>query len=98
MERLKIGELVLGEGLCREKIKCASIRLLVQGGKYWQIIGKSLSTGRAGRKDNVLPGPGMSPCFKLMRVEAVDPGCDQRLFDGSRQILREGMRLCGTGR
>ena len=44
-------------------------------------------------KDDVLACTGMSPGFELVGVEGMDPGRDQSLFNGSRQILREGMGL-----
>ncbi len=38
----------------------------------------------------------MRPGFELVRVKGMNPSCDQRLFNGSRQIIREGMRLRGA--
>src|SRR5688572_12714152 len=35
----------------------------------------------------------MSPGFELVRIEAVDSGGDQRLFNGRRQIIWDRMRL-----
>jgi hypothetical protein len=90
--------LILRQCFCGEEIECAGIWIGAEFSKNRQVVGKRFARGGAGGEDDVPACAGVCPCFELVGVEGVDAGGDQSLPNGSRQIGREGMRLCGARR
>ena len=61
-----------------------------------QVVCQRLAGGGTGGEDDVLSCAGVIPGFELVGVKGMDSGSEQGLFNGSRQVIREGMRLCGA--
>jgi hypothetical protein len=83
-------ELVLGQGLGGEEIQRARLRIFRQRRQDGQVVGQGLAAGRARGENDVSAAAGMGPGLGLMRIKGMDARRDQGLFDGSRQVGRQG--------
>jgi len=96
-QRLELGQLILGQGLRREQVEDAGLRLIEQRLQRRQVVAQRLA-GRRGRDDHdVTAGLDEFPDACLVAEQLLDPPCAQRLDDA--RVERRGKRRQhrGTG-
>ena len=94
---VQLGELVLGQGLGREKIESARVRLAKDRVEDGQVVAERLARRGRGHHHRVAAGAGGVVGRALMRVEAGEAARGEHLAQPRVQAFRELGELGGLG-
>ena len=95
LERAKLRELVLGEGLGREEIDGAALRVFEQPLENGQVVAERLAARGGCHHDEVLTLSDGGISLGLVGVELVDPPASQGCDELGTQVRRQWRIRCG---